>query len=487
MITKFFLKKGEKSRLSPHTQALLKIADINISSANCTLIQTTNGETKLEDLGRALFLKTNGQLMIQGQALFISIPEEINVENRNRIQNKKDILSLWFLHDRIPRTLECRVEKLIRFSTTTLQEIDPKVKFGYKLTPLSDLLKQDNRSSLRFSHQPGEGSLPVFPQILFDVFVSKTNQTYPTQGSILPIIENPKFLPLENQNPPFVNQTFNPTKLIQTFKKAMRSNPLDLQAVHLSKPYLEERLNRSILIELGFSDVLGLGSMEVGRNLYIKKPTNSWNKNKRDPRNLNVNDTIILHYRARAQNGEYDYYELITEISRGGFENLIIRPVLNPRKEIGMKVPLVDFSVNGIRFQNSPEFLSYILDKNHKRLSVDQQLKALQDQVILFNFYPRLRFNRETDAYRPNLPNRISILGRILRSDLEWSNQEEKKREVIRYLGAKFMYDPVEFSRDTFLFDRWDMIKPFKENRYFKEVHNSLNGLISYFQNQTKE
>jgi len=49
------------------------------------------------------------------------------------------------------------------------------------------------------------------------------------------------------------------------------------------------------------------------------------------------------------------------------------------------------------------------------------------------------------------------------------------------------MYDPVEFSRDTFLFDRWDMIKPFKENRYFKEVHNSLNGLISYFQNQTKE
>ena len=49
------------------------------------------------------------------------------------------------------------------------------------------------------------------------------------------------------------------------------------------------------------------------------------------------------------------------------------------------------------------------------------------------------------------------------------------------------MYDPSEYSRDVYEFAQWERIRAFKENRYFKEVHKSLNGLIAYLESQTKE
>lgn len=47
-------------------------------------------------------------------------------------------------------------------------------------------------------------------------------------------------------------------------------------------------------------------------------------------------------------------------------------------------------------------------------------------------------------------------------------------------LGVRLMYDPVEYAHEEFRHTRWEMIRPFKENRYFKEVHKSLNGVVAY-------
>jgi hypothetical protein len=49
------------------------------------------------------------------------------------------------------------------------------------------------------------------------------------------------------------------------------------------------------------------------------------------------------------------------------------------------------------------------------------------------------------------------------------------------------MYDPAEYSIEDFDHDRWEIIRPFKENRYFKDVHKSLNGLIACLEAQAKE
>ncbi len=105
---------------------------------------------------------------------------------------------------------------------------------------------------------------------------------------------------------------------------------------------------------------------------------------------------------------------------------------------------------------------------------------------MLFAFYPRLRFSREIEPYRPILPKRISVLGQIVRSEIDWEDGEQK-RGRFRNFGVKLMYDPVEYAQDEFRHSRWEMIRPFKENRHFKEVHKALNGLIAFLESHAKE
>jgi hypothetical protein len=68
-----------------------------------------------------------------------------------------------------------------------------------------------------------------------------------------------------------------------------------------------------------------------------------------------------------------------------------------------------------MRFDCPPEFLTYIVGKNYHQLPITEQVLILQSRVLLLNVYPRLRFNRETEVYRPELPKRISILGKVVR------------------------------------------------------------------------
>lgn len=488
MLSKLFLKKKSGPRLSPLAITLLKLADINMSSANCTLILNTEGHEEPEDLGRALFFKSDGKLLIRNRAIYITTPDHIKAENHDHFRGVGDIISLWFLHEHVPRTLECRVDERVHFPADLVSSLDPKVAVGYKLTPLSDISKQDKRSSLRFSHQPGQGALPVYPQILFDLFIHDTDQTYPEEGAIPPRIDQLRLAPPEGQEGLKLTGIFTPEDLVRTFKHDIRTNPSETRHVHVSKPYLEEKLNRATLIELSYSDVLGLGSEDLGRNLHIKKPMISRTKDRRDPHYLTVGDIMVLHYGARSQfDGQSVYYELVTEITKGGLENLTIRPIYDIRQEQGFRVALADFSVNGLRFDCSTEFLTYMLDKNYHQLPIDEQILTLQSRVLLLNLYPKLRFNRDTEVYRPDLPKRISILGKIVRCEIEWEDDDDELGGKIVRAGLQFMYDPAEYSRDTYEFDQWERIRAFKENRYFKEVHKSLNGLIAYLESQTKE
>ena len=233
--------------------------------------------------------------------------------------------------------------------------------------------------------------------------------------------------------------------------------------------------------------MLGLGSKEIARTLNIKKPFLSWTKDRRDPCYLGLGDMLILRYGSRTPlSGQYDYYQLVTEVVKNGLEYITIRPVAGDAAEGGLRLNLIDFSVNGFRFEATPEFVNYVAPylSNHP---VVEQLQALEEHLLLFAFYPRLSFNREIEAYYPMLPKRISLLGRIVRSDIEWEDEGDRARGRFRTFGIKMMYDPVEYSRDEFRHTRWEMIRPFKENRYFKEVHRTLNGLIAFLENQSRK
>lgn len=486
MLTNFFIKKKTGPRLSPLARTLLRLADMNMSSANCTLLPADGEESKPEDMGRAIFFKTDGKLLIRDRAIYITTPDSIKAENQDHFHGIGDTISLWFLYEHVPRIIECRVDERMHFPPEMVAMLDPKVGIGYKLTPTSDILKQDKRSSLRFSHLPGQGVLPVYPQILFDLHIHCTDRTFPEEGAIPPSIENLRAISYQKNDKE--KGGFLAENLVPIFKKAIRANATENRNVHVSKPFHEEKFNRTILLELGYSDVLGLGSEDLGRNLHIKKPLISRTKDRRDPYYLTVGDILILHYGSRqGLDGKHDYYELVTEVSKGGLENLTIRPLMHSREEEGFRVELCDFSVNGARFVTSFDFLTYLLGKNYNQNPLAEQINLLKTRVLQLNFYSRLRFNRDTEPYRPELPRRISILAKIVRCVIEWEDEEEQIGGKIVQAGIKFMYDPVAYDREAYHYIQWDMIRAFNENRYFKDVHKSLNGLIAFLESQTKE
>ena len=487
MLTNLFLKKGARKRETPETKALDRLLEFNVSSANASLVEDHAGRSVDVDLGRVLFFKASDAFLIEDLTFYISTPDGIKAEDKDQFKGRGETVRLWFLYERIPRIVDCEIIDRVHLRAADYIHLSPSSGTGFRVRPLTEVVKQDKRNSLRFSHKPGGGSLPVYPQILFDCFVTLTNLEFPTEGALSPCIEEMKARPYRPRDDRS-GSLFSGEALVGRFKDAMKGNLADDRTVHVSKPHLEEKLNKSVLLELGYSDVLGLGSKEIGRTLHIKKPMSSRTKDRRDPNYLVVGDTLVLHYGARsAFSGSNDYYQIVTEVAKGGLENITIRPVMEETEECGLRIPLIDFSVNGFRFAYSKEFVEYILSEGNWRLGLEEQSELLKERVFLFNFYPRLRFGREIEGYRPELPKRISVLGRIVRSEIAWDDEEEKTVGKFRNFGVQLMYDPAEYSVERWDHDRWEIIRPFRENRYFKDVHKSLNGLIAYLEAQAKE
>ena len=151
---------------------------------------------------------------------------------------------------------------------------------------------------------------------------------------------------------------------------------------------------------------------------------------------------------------------------------------------MNLPVELLDFSVNGLRFENSREFGRYGFEGDEAPPTLEEQKELLENTGFVFTFYPKLRFTRDTNDYKPELPLRFSILGKIVRCEAE---KGEDAGDRLKAFGVRFMYDPAEYSVDDFRWDRWAMIRPFKENPYFKEVHKSLNGLIAHLESQSRD
>ena len=95
MLTNLFIKKKSGPRLSPLARILLRLADINMSSANCTLLSAEGEDSESEDLGRAMFFKTDGKLLIRDRAVYITTPDSIKAENQDHFHLLKMILS-WY-------------------------------------------------------------------------------------------------------------------------------------------------------------------------------------------------------------------------------------------------------------------------------------------------------------------------------------------------------------------------------------------------------
>jgi hypothetical protein len=249
---------------------------------------------------------------------------------------------------------------------------------------------------------------------------------------------------------------------------------------------MDEKTNKVSLVELGQSDVLGLEtSKEESRTFYIRKPL-KMTTDKKDPHSLAEGDTIVLGFHTRVTtDAPTEYYDLIAEVTRVGTENLTVRTGGRVRKETGIPMEVLDFSVGGIKIHSTKAFLEYVLGEGHPEMPLEDKMDTLESACYLLNFYPKLRFNRETESYEPDVPMRIQILAKIVRTEASRPKEDGEVPEILNF-GLKFYYDPEGYSRDSFSYDRWQLIRDFKENKHFREIHNSLNGLIAFLESHNR-
>jgi len=474
---------GGKKRTSLET-VLNDLTQKAPSSANCSQVKTHTGEEANEDLGRAFLFKYNQDLFVhnKNKVFYISTPDGIKAQDKSLLTGKDEVIHLWFLFNRIPHTLDCRVMGRIRFPNDMLGELDPRVPLAYALKPVGVIRKTDKRQFLRYSHKVGHGGMRVYSQVLFDLYITNTDVTFPETGSLPSYLNDFNFVPFSEQAEVAEEK---PEEVVKFMKNSLRVNSRENRVVFVGKPHMEERTNKVSLLEMGQSDVLGLEtSKDESRTFYIRKPPRM-SSDRNDPFGLQEGDTIVLGFNTRVSTeSPTEYYELVSEVTRVGTENMTVRTNGDIRKEAGIPVEMDDFSVGGIKVEANDALLTYFLGDEHKAMPLEDKIEALESSCYLLNFYPKLRFNRETNVYEPELPMRIQILGKVVRT--ETSTPQEDEPAEITGMGMKFYYDPSEYSRDTFSYDRWELIRDFKENKHFREVHNSLNGLIAFLESQSR-
>jgi len=374
----------------------------------------------------------------------------------------------------------------VRFPEDLMDDLAPRIPSAYMLRPVGNIRKLEKRQFLRYSHKSGRGGQKrVYTQILFDLYITKTDITFPDTGALPPNLADIHMLPhsdeIDLDDP-------SPEDVVKFMKNSIRLNPRESRVVFVAKPVMEERTKKVSLLDLGSSDVLGLETIqkkEDSRQFFIRKPP-AFSTDKKEPANLSNADIVVLSFHTRVStDAPTEYYDMISEVTRIGTENITVRTDGEIKKEAGYSTELLDFSIGGIKMESSKGFLEYVLGDDYDLMDLEEQVQILENTCYLMNFYPKLRFNRETEIYQPKeVPMRIQILGKIVRVELS-NKQEEEHPEIVAF-GMKFYYDPAEYSRDTYEYDRWELIRDFKENKHFREIHNSLNGLIAYLESQTR-
>jgi len=169
-----------------------------------------------------------------------------------------NVIKLRFFYHRIPYEIDCQI--VDRFNPTRYKNVDltPKFGVGYRVRPLSDVRKRDQRRYVRYTSRLGFGHLRLRSEIQFNVFAQKTNLEIPEKGALKQTISNEDY-----QLYPFGSQEVEELRggeriedIVEFFMGCMVSNRTERRHAYASKPFWD-RLSRSSLEGLGYFNIVG--------------------------------------------------------------------------------------------------------------------------------------------------------------------------------------------------------------------------------------
>ena len=216
------------------------------------------------------------------------------------------VIKLRFFYSRIPYEIDCEI--VDRFNPNRYKNVDltPRWGVGFRVRPLTDMRKRDQRRYVRYTHRLGFGHLRLRNEITFNAFVVKTNLEYPEKGALKQTITNDDYevFPYGSRDVEEVRDAERIEDIVEFFMGCMVSNAAERRHAYSSKPYLD-RLNRSSLEGLGYFNVVGAQQTTVLPKIFVKrqmkgasvleKQVASKSHGKRDARRMRTLEEAFRH------------------------------------------------------------------------------------------------------------------------------------------------------------------------------------------------
>jgi len=480
-------KKHKGPSFDPHVE----IEQLGQMSPPSTLVYmpTPGEDEEMEDLGKSFFLRRNKKIYAEGVNIYITSPDNLKSTNTNNSMSSK-VIRLQFFSRRVPHTLDCRIIGRFRLLPEVVESLDFNAKSAYKLLPVGKISKKEKRGYYRYTSQNyGDSRIPVTTHITFDTYLKSTNHKFNSEGAPPVLISDLQAAPYHDPPP---HRAFTTRDSINEFRDQMLTKEPNDRRVNVTKVIRDasssmvKKTDEELL--LGDINILGLDMESLRDVLYLKKSQKAGIKKGQDnPYNLHEGERIITRF-----SHDDKQYEMLFEVLEPRTQNEVVRPLEFARKENGLSISLIDYSIGGVLIESSSSFLKLVLgDKcppnveDEANFDGDCWQKAFEElkvPMLHLTLYPQMEFPETVKKFEPELPSKFSIVGQVVRTHMAHHDE----RRVLQH-GIQFAYDAqgVPMEEDEII--NWRYTRAMKDNIHLRECHMHLSQLIGYLENRAKD
>ena len=482
---------GRKKK-GPSFDPQVEISQLAQMSPPSTLVYMPNpssADDEPDDLGKSFFLRRDKKIYSEGSNIYITSPDNLKTSSTDNALNNK-IIKLQFFSRRVPHNLECRVVGRFRLLPEIVETLDFNAKSAYKLVPVSKISKKEKRQYYRYAVQNyGDSRVPLTTHITFDTFLKSTNHEFNSEGApptLLNDLQPAPYGDLPRHRPFTTRDSINEFRDIMLKKQPHDRFVSVTKIVRDASSSMVKKPDEELL--LGDIHILGLEMESLRDVLYLKKSTKSGIKKGEDnPFNLHPGEKILARF-----SHEGTYYEMLSEVMEARTQNEVVRPLEYARKENGLSIPLIDYSIGGILVESSPAFLKLALgDKCPANVEDEADFEGdywkrafeeLKIPMLHLTFYPKMNFADTVKKFQPELPSKFSIVGQVMHSHVA----RQGERRILQH-GIQWAYDAQGIPMQEGELVNWRYTRFMKDNVHLRNCHTHLSQLIGHLENRARD